>query len=176
MACPVLSAAALAADLPHDRASAIDAFGRTIGIAFQIKDDILDVEGDTAVIGKQSGADQRLDLEVALLGGGVDLDHPMVGVGDDHHLLEGVEDALELLAVHRAAAELLEGRVEVQVLALLTGHGVLERGDRLCGNSLEIGQVLLAEFRILRPIGHPKTYRLLAAHIYLVERKDQIVR
>ena len=56
----VLSAAALAADLPADRASAIDAFGRTIGVAFQIKDDILDVEGDTAVIGKQSGADQRL--------------------------------------------------------------------------------------------------------------------
>ena len=56
----VLSAATLAAELPASRASAIDAFGRTIGIAFQIKDDILDVEGDTAVIGKQSGADQRL--------------------------------------------------------------------------------------------------------------------
>ena len=56
----VVSAAALAVDLPADRMSAIDAFGRTIGVAFQIKDDILDVEGDTAVIGKQSGADQRL--------------------------------------------------------------------------------------------------------------------
>ena len=56
----VMCAAALAEDLPEDRASAIDAFGRTIGVAFQIKDDILDVEGETEVIGKQSGADQRL--------------------------------------------------------------------------------------------------------------------
>ena len=56
----VVSAALLSEYLPADQASAIDAFGRTIGVAFQIKDDILDVEGDTAVIGKQSGADQRL--------------------------------------------------------------------------------------------------------------------
>jgi farnesyl diphosphate synthase len=56
----VVSAALLARDLPEDRASAIDAFGRTIGVAFQIKDDILDVEGETEVIGKRSGADQRL--------------------------------------------------------------------------------------------------------------------
>ena len=56
----VAAAALLAEELPADRASAIDAFGRTIGIAFQIKDDILDVEGETEVIGKQSGADQRL--------------------------------------------------------------------------------------------------------------------
>lgn len=56
----VVSAALLSEHLPADQASAIDAFGRTIGVAFQIKDDILDVEGDTAVIGKQSGADQRL--------------------------------------------------------------------------------------------------------------------
>lgn len=56
----VASAALLAEDLPEDQASAMDAFGRTIGVAFQIKDDILDVEGETEVIGKQSGADQRL--------------------------------------------------------------------------------------------------------------------
>ena len=56
----MVSAALLASDLDEDRASAIDAFSRTIGVAFQIKDDILDVEGETEVIGKQSGADQRL--------------------------------------------------------------------------------------------------------------------
>ena len=56
----VVSASLLGEHLGTDRMSAIDAFGRTIGIAFQIKDDILDVEGDTAVIGKTSGADQRL--------------------------------------------------------------------------------------------------------------------
>ena len=57
----VVSASLLCDDLPAERASAIDAFGRTIGIAFQIQDDILDVEGETAVIGKHAGADQRLD-------------------------------------------------------------------------------------------------------------------
>ena len=46
--------------LPAEQAAAIDAFGRTIGIAFQIKDDLLDIEGETAVIGKQAGADRRL--------------------------------------------------------------------------------------------------------------------
>ncbi|MEJ2127358.1 MAG: polyprenyl synthetase family protein [Woeseiaceae bacterium] len=56
----VASASLLAENLDDDRASALEAFGRTIGIAFQIKDDILDVEGETEVIGKQSGADQRL--------------------------------------------------------------------------------------------------------------------
>jgi len=56
----VVSASLLAEKLPPERAAAIDAFGRTIGLAFQIKDDILDVEGETHVIGKQAGADQRL--------------------------------------------------------------------------------------------------------------------
>ena len=56
----VMSVSLLSEELSADRSSAIDAFGRTIGIAFQIKDDILDVEGETEVIGKQAGADQRL--------------------------------------------------------------------------------------------------------------------
>jgi len=56
----VVAAAFLSEHLTEDQASAIDAFGRTIGVAFQIKDDILDVEGETEVIGKSAGSDQRL--------------------------------------------------------------------------------------------------------------------
>jgi farnesyl diphosphate synthase len=54
------SIALLSEQLPAAQASAIEAFGRTIGVAFQIKDDILDIEGETELIGKHSGADQRL--------------------------------------------------------------------------------------------------------------------
>lgn len=56
----VMCPAAMAEGLSEDRISAIAAFGRTIGIAFQIKDDILDIEGETEVIGKRAGADQRM--------------------------------------------------------------------------------------------------------------------
>ncbi len=37
---------------------ALAAFGEAIGLAFQIADDILDVESDTATLGKQAGADE----------------------------------------------------------------------------------------------------------------------
>jgi len=47
-------------DLSAGDSLALDAFGRAIGIAFQIKDDVLDVEGETHVIGKPAGSDERL--------------------------------------------------------------------------------------------------------------------
>jgi len=50
----------LRADLSAGDLEALDQFGRTIGLAFQIKDDVLDVEGETRVIGKPAGSDQRL--------------------------------------------------------------------------------------------------------------------
>ena len=42
------------------RAAALHAFGREIGLAFQIRDDILDIEGETHVIGKPAGSDVGL--------------------------------------------------------------------------------------------------------------------
>ncbi|QHM76377.1 Farnesyl diphosphate synthase [Mixta theicola] len=41
--------------LPH-----LDRYANAIGLAFQVQDDILDVVGDTAITGKQQGADQQL--------------------------------------------------------------------------------------------------------------------
>ena len=55
----VFSACILCEDLDDVRTAALDNFGRKIGIAFQIKDDILDVEGETHVIGKPSGSDEE---------------------------------------------------------------------------------------------------------------------
>lgn len=57
----VVSACLLCSDLADEDAAALDAFGRNIGIAFQIKDDILDVEGDTEIIGKPAGSDASLN-------------------------------------------------------------------------------------------------------------------
>jgi geranylgeranyl pyrophosphate synthase len=56
----VVSATLLSESIAAEQISAMDAFGRTIGIAFQIKDDILDIEGDTEVIGKPAGSDEGL--------------------------------------------------------------------------------------------------------------------
>ena len=39
---------------------ALDRYANAIGLAFQVQDDILDVIGDTAILGKQQGADQQL--------------------------------------------------------------------------------------------------------------------
>jgi len=45
-------------ELEPDSASRLDRYVKCLGLAFQIRDDILDVEGETAVIGKTRGKDQ----------------------------------------------------------------------------------------------------------------------
>lgn len=48
----------LSCDLSDEkRLSPLDRYAKNIGLAFQIRDDILDIEGETAVIGKAQGAD-----------------------------------------------------------------------------------------------------------------------
>jgi farnesyl diphosphate synthase len=44
--------------LDAERSQRLDRYAKCLGLAFQIQDDILDVEGETAVIGKTSGKDQ----------------------------------------------------------------------------------------------------------------------
>ena len=49
------------ARLEDERLRRLDHYAGCIGLAFQIRDDILDVEGDTKTLGKTQGADQQRD-------------------------------------------------------------------------------------------------------------------
>ena len=44
-----------------DGLAALDRYARALGLAFQVRDDILDVEGDSRVIGKTAGKDAEQD-------------------------------------------------------------------------------------------------------------------
>ena len=46
-----------AADAASRELEQLDHYGKCIGLAFQVQDDVLDVEGDTASLGKTQGAD-----------------------------------------------------------------------------------------------------------------------
>ncbi len=48
---------AIAAGANSEQLQALDRYGQTIGLAFQVKDDLLDIEGSTEILGKQQGSD-----------------------------------------------------------------------------------------------------------------------
>ncbi|MGB1560827.1 MAG: polyprenyl synthetase family protein [Sinimarinibacterium flocculans] len=50
-------ACAAADDCPADAAQALDRYGKCVGLAFQIQDDVLDVEGNADTLGKTAGKD-----------------------------------------------------------------------------------------------------------------------
>lgn len=54
-----LLAAAYIAGADDAQIKALERFGRCVGVAFQIDDDLLDVEGDAALLGKQTGMDAQ---------------------------------------------------------------------------------------------------------------------
>ena len=84
-------------DLDRARAEALDHYAKCIGLAFQIQDDLLDVEGDTAIIGKQSGADAAHDKAT----------YPaLMGIGPAHEAANDlVADALKSLELFDDGAD-----------------------------------------------------------------------
>lgn len=52
---------ALLAGADVEQRNALDRYAYAVGLAFQVRDDILDVEGDSAVIGKTAGKDAATD-------------------------------------------------------------------------------------------------------------------
>lgn len=82
---------AIAANVDRVRYNALSRYAKTIGLAFQVQDDILDVEGETSATGKQQGADMALNKPT-------------------YPSLLGLDEAKNLLAtLHRQALESLEG-------------------------------------------------------------------
>lgn len=90
---------ALLAEAPEKELEKLGDFAIELGLLFQIKDDILDVVGETSVLGKQAGADARLDRSTYV---------SIFGLEEAERLAAGSRDkALEALAeVEADAAEL----------------------------------------------------------------------
>ncbi|AKS40787.1 farnesyl diphosphate synthase [Wenzhouxiangella marina] len=57
----VMMAAAARPELPETEVQALRRFADSVGLAFQIRDDLLDIEGQTGVIGKTAGSDEAHD-------------------------------------------------------------------------------------------------------------------
>lgn len=68
--CAVHMGATCSPRVSKEQLDALTQYAIAIGLAFQVQDDILDIEGDTAVLGKQQGADEALNKPTypALLG------------------------------------------------------------------------------------------------------------
>lgn len=80
--------------------TALDRFGAIIGEAFQIADDILDVEGDAAMLGKATGKDADAHKATAVA---------ILGVAEARRRLYGLVDSAEqALAPFGAKAALLK--------------------------------------------------------------------
>lgn len=96
---------AVAAENPEqDHLKRLDHYAKCIGLAFQIHDDILDIEGETAILGKTQGKDAANDKPTypALLG--------LQGAREKAELLR--QDALDQLSVFDQSADPLRGLAE----------------------------------------------------------------
>ncbi|HEY9120870.1 MAG TPA: farnesyl diphosphate synthase [Marinobacter sp.] len=57
IAASVRMGALTAPDVSDDQLAALTVYSQTLGLAFQVQDDLLDIEGDTTIIGKPQGSD-----------------------------------------------------------------------------------------------------------------------
>jgi len=101
---------ALAAGADITLRARLDQYAQALGLAFQIRDDLLDIEGDSATLGKTSGKDQAQDKATfpALIGIAASRQRVLELAEAMHHALDGVParqraplDALARLAVKR---------------------------------------------------------------------------
>jgi farnesyl diphosphate synthase len=55
--CAIQLGALCSPNVEENIIAALNSYGKNLGLAFQVQDDILDIEGDTAVLGKPQGSD-----------------------------------------------------------------------------------------------------------------------
>ncbi len=82
-----LAVGAILSGAPRDVLRSLETYGRAVGLAFQIKDDLLDVEADAATLGKSSGKDAAAGKATFPAVWGVDRSRAM--------LREQIEQAIE---------------------------------------------------------------------------------
>jgi geranylgeranyl diphosphate synthase type I len=127
-----------AAGAPEGTASALSRYGRALGEAFQLRDDLLGVFGDPSRTGKPAGDDLRegkRTLLVALAARSADAQQMAIlraGIGDRTLSDAGVAELRSLLAA-TGAREAVEARIESRVAdaaAALTGSTVEPEAQR----------------------------------------------
>lgn len=94
-----VEAGAILGRAPMDKRHALRGYARDMGLAFQIADDLLDIEGDAATLGKDTGKDQAAGKATFVTALGAERARTQAEILTDQ--------AIEYLDVFGAAAELL---------------------------------------------------------------------
>ena len=96
----------------------IGAFGEYLGLAFQLRDDLLDAFGDPALTGKVQGGDLRNGKKTWLLIRGLEVEDDQGGrlLRDQLSLLPAQRDVLAMVTALRGSG--VEGEAEAEVLRL----------------------------------------------------------
>ena len=94
-----VEAGAILGRAPVEKRHALRGYARDMGLAFQIADDLLDIEGDAATLGKDTGKDQAAGKATFVTALGIERARTQAEIL--------IDQAIEYLDVFGAAAELL---------------------------------------------------------------------
>ncbi len=94
---------ALLAQAPEEKLAALTSYAENFGLAFQITDDILDVEGDEKILGKATGSDEKNNKSTYV---------SLTSLAEAKNLAKkAVDDALTALENFDSEADFLRGMV-----------------------------------------------------------------